>query len=372
MRIVFASILSVLVFISAARAEDAKFYADVYSMVKDEYIGEVDIKKLAEDGVNGLAKINDKIKIANGDKSISLYYNGKMIKTIVKPKDKNNAKDWAVFTKKMIDAAVSASPDIKAKDFEMSEYILIGMVEGLDKDTKYFPYFEVAGNKSVINKEQHYFTDRMIDGKILYIKPGRINLYTRDMILESFDKNQTFEALIVDLRGNPGGLLSEAVSVVKIFLDGGIIASSKARKDGVMTYYTVDENNESLIGDKKVVVIVDADTASSAEVLASSLKEQSIATVIGSKTKGKGTVQKLIPLSNNGELALTIANFYTPSGRSVNGIGIRPSICLEGLNDNDDAKSIVDDDKYKNKECTKESRIGYDIDIDVAAELLKK
>lgn len=370
MRTLFAALLSVLIFVSNAKAENAKFYAKIYDIVKNEYLYNVDVQQLAESGVDGLADMDDRIKMAKGTNSISLYYNGKVAKTIVKPTNPNNIDDWGEFTVKLINAAIEASPKVKAKDFETAEYVLISMFRNLDKDTRYHPYLEI-GNKTNTVKER-YFADRMINDKILYMKLGPLNLYTRDSILESFKNNEGFEALIIDLRGNPGGLLSEAVSVVKIFLDEGIIASSKSRKDGVMKYYTADEDTISAISDKPIVVIVDGDTASSAEVLAASLKEQSVAQVVGTKTKGKGTVQKLIVLDNGGELILTNANFYTPSGRSINGTGIRPTICMEGLNDNNDPKTIVTSKKYRDKLCLIESRKKYDIDIDVALELLKE
>ncbi|MDR1694444.1 MAG: hypothetical protein LBR70_04555 [Lactobacillaceae bacterium] len=369
MRIIFAVLLLVLTFISSAFAEDAKFYANVFNIVRNEYLHNVDVQHLAESGLNGLSGMDKKIKIADGAKSSSLYYNGRIAKTIVKPTSPNSLEEWGDYTKKFIDAAIGVSPEVKARDFETAEYVLMSMFENLDKDTRYYPYLEIGDSKNAV--KERYFADRMIDDKILYMKLGPLNLYTRDSILSSFEENEGFEALIIDLRGNPGGLLSEAVSIMKVFLDQGIIASSRARKDGIMKYYTADEGSVSAIKDKPVVVLVDGDTASSAEVLAAGLKEQSIAKVVGTKTKGKGTVQKLIVLDNGGELVLTTANFYTPSGKSVNEAGIRPNVCMFDISNNDTPESVLGNRKNLTRECRQESRKDYDIDLDVAIKMLE-
>lgn len=369
MRIIFAVIFSILIFTTNAKAEDAKFYAKVLDLAQNEYLYQIDIQHLAEHSLYGLSKMDNKVRIANGATSASIYYNGKIAKTIVKPTNPNNKDDWADYIVKVTQAAMEASPEIKAKDFEVAEYILMSMFSSLDKDTRYYPYLEVGDKENTV--KQRYFVDRIINDNTLYMKLGPLNLYTRDSILESLKKNEgKFNGIIIDLRGNPGGLLSEAVAIVKIFLDEGIIASSRARKDGVMKYYTADEGSISAVSDKTIVVLVDGETASSAEVLAASLKEQSVAKVVGTKTKGKGTVQKLIVLDNGGELVITTANFYTPSGRSVNDVGVKPNICMFDLNDNESVVNIIEDDKHTYRSCPSENRKDLNIDIDVASALI--
>lgn len=326
MKKIFWVLLFAVGIASSASAQNARFYAYVYDIVKNEYLYDVDVSKVAENGLFGLSKMDSKVRISNGTSSVAIYYNGKIARTIHKPDVANNVDRWAEFTGKVIEAVKSVSPVIAAKDFEVDEYVLMSMFNNLDNDTRYYPYLEVGDKVNTV--KQRYFVDRVIDDKILYMKLGPLNLYTRDSIMASLEKNKGFEALIIDLRGNPGGLLSEAVAVVKVFLDQGIIASSKARSDGVMNYYTTEEGSEGAIEGEPIVVLVDENTASSAEVLAAALQEQSVAKIVGHKTKGKGTVQKLIVLENGGELVLTHANFYTPSGRSVNGEGVLPDVEL--------------------------------------------
>lgn len=369
MRIVFSALLFSLFFVSAAKAEDAKFYSDVYSLIKKEYINEIDVRTLAESALNGLTKMDKKLKISNGNQTISLYYDGKMMKSITKPSGYNNAEEWGMFTKKIIDIAAKISPQIAKKDFETQEYILLSITDALDKDSKYYPYLDLGEKRN--DKKQRYFADRMIGEEILYMKFGPLNLYTKEKILESIKKNEGFKSVIIDLRGNPGGLISEAVEIVKIFLDEGIIASSKTREIGSTEYYVAEKDKEiEIVKNKPIVVIVDGNTMSSAEMLAAALKQQVSAKLIGTRTGGKGTIQKLIKLDNSGELVLTNAYFFTPSGDSINGTGMRPDLCLTDISDNDDAVKVNSENNIA-RSCYKQSRKDYNIDIDVAVEMLR-
>jgi carboxyl-terminal processing protease len=128
--------------------------------------------------------------------------------------------------------------------------------------------------------------------------------------------------LILDLRGDPGGLLSEAVETASAFLDGG----------AVVTYSRRDELSQRLDADGRgdtatpLVVLVDGSTASAAEVVAGALQDRGRAVVVGTRTFGKGTVQEPHRLADGSSLALTVARYTLPSGRSVEGVGIEPDI----------------------------------------------
>ncbi|TFI59174.1 S41 family peptidase [Sphingomonas parva] len=138
---------------------------------------------------------------------------------------------------------------------------------------------------------------------------------------------------IVDLRSNPGGLLDQAVGLSDVFLERGEVVSQRGRqKNDIERYYA--EPGDSARG-LPIVVLVDAGSASAAEIVAAALQEHHRAVVMGERTFGKGSVQTLLPLSKDTALRLTTARYYTPSGRSVQEGGITPDIEVPQLSDPD-------------------------------------
>ena len=136
---------------------------------------------------------------------------------------------------------------------------------------------------------------------------------------------------IVDLRSNPGGLLDQAIEVSDVFLDKGEIVSQRGRtKDDIQRYYA---RTGDLAGGRPVVVLVDEGSASAAEIVAGALQDQRRAIVLGQRTFGKGSVQTLIPMSQDTALRLTTARYFTPSGRSVQEAGIEPDVAVPQLSD---------------------------------------
>ena len=136
---------------------------------------------------------------------------------------------------------------------------------------------------------------------------------------------------VVDLRSNPGGLLDQAIEVSDAFLDRGEIVSQRGRtKNDIQRYYA---RAGDLAEGKPIVVIVDEGSASAAEIVAGALQDHRRALVIGARSFGKGSVQTLIPLSDNTALRLTTARYYTPSGRSVQEAGIEPNVPVPQLSD---------------------------------------
>ncbi|MBB4003500.1 MAG: S41 family peptidase [Aurantimonas endophytica] len=132
---------------------------------------------------------------------------------------------------------------------------------------------------------------------------------------------------VLDLRRNPGGLLDEAVSVSDAFLDNGEIVSTRGRNSDETRRYNARSGDE--INGKPLVVLVNGGSASASEIVAGALQDQRRATVVGSRSFGKGSVQTIIPLGANGALRLTTALYYTPSGRSIQGRGIDPDITVD-------------------------------------------
>ncbi|KQT87507.1 S41 family peptidase [Aurantimonas sp. Leaf443] len=135
------------------------------------------------------------------------------------------------------------------------------------------------------------------------------------------------KGFVLDLRRNPGGLLDEAVSVSDAFLENGEIVSTRGRNPEETRRYNARQGDD--IGGKPLVVLVNGGSASASEIVAGALQDQRRATVVGSRSFGKGSVQTIIPLGGNGALRLTTALYYTPSGRSIQGRGIDPDITVE-------------------------------------------
>jgi len=136
------------------------------------------------------------------------------------------------------------------------------------------------------------------------------------------------DGLVIDLRSNPGGLLNAAVEAADALLDDGLIVATRGRLAFANARYHAKAGD--LVDGAPAVVLVDAGTASAAEVLAGALQDHDRATVMGSRTFGKGSVQTVVPLENGDSVKLTTARYYTPDGRSIQARGIRPDVVIRG------------------------------------------
>jgi len=171
----------------------------------------------------------------------------------------------------------------------------------------------------------------LIDGRFGYLKVmnfsdgigGRVRAAVRDL------KQKGAQGFILDLRNNPGGLLSEAVNVASVFINDGTVVSYQTKGH--------DRVSESAKGgaetDLPLVVLVNGASASSSEIVAGALKDRGRATLVGSKTYGKGSIQKLYQLDNKGDVKLTVSLYYLPNGESIDGKGVRPDVVVEFKDD---------------------------------------
>ncbi|MEF2072085.1 S41 family peptidase [Consotaella aegiceratis] len=172
-----------------------------------------------------------------------------------------------------------------------------------------------------------------VENDVGYIKLLKFNEQTTVGLEEAIDdiKSEVGEdklkGYVLDLRRNPGGLLDEAVSVSDAFLKNGEIVSTRGRNPEETRRYNARSGDD--IDGKPLVVLVNGGSASASEIVAGALQDQRRATVVGSRSFGKGSVQTIIPLGPNGALRLTTALYYTPSGRSIQGRGIEPDIVVD-------------------------------------------
>jgi carboxyl-terminal processing protease len=172
------------------------------------------------------------------------------------------------------------------------------------------------------------------DGDIAVLRVAGFNGHTTDALREAVEALRAGDAeplrgLVLDLRGNPGGLLEQGVSVADLFLSGGRIAATQGRSEG--SDQTFDAGPGQIAAGIPMAVAIDGGSASSAEIVAAALQDSGRAVIVGSSSYGKGTVQTILPLPNGGELILTWARLVAPGGYLLNAHGIVPAVCTSGV-----------------------------------------
>lgn len=161
--------------------------------------------------------------------------------------------------------------------------------------------------------------------------------------LDSFEKNG-YKGLIIDLRDNPGGLITSAVDVADKFIDNGPIVSTKSRLLFENTQFTANKEKTTAKQGMPIVVLINRGTASASEIVSGALKDYHLAYLVGERTYGKGSVQQVIPLSNTDGIKITMARYYTPSDMNIDKIGIPPDLEIKNLKEftEDEEKLYVD------------------------------
>ena len=163
-----------------------------------------------------------------------------------------------------------------------------------------------------------------------YIRLKSFNENSDKQFLKSvkkFEKKSKIKGYILDLRNNPGGLLTQAINITDFFLDDGEIVSTKGRKISETRKFFARKGDE--IKGKPIVVLINNGSASASEIVAGALKDHKRAIILGENSYGKGSVQSIIPLRNGGGMRLTISKYYLPSGKSISEVGVTPDIFVE-------------------------------------------
>ena len=189
--------------------------------------------------------------------------------------------------------------------------------------------------------------------------------------LDSFEKNG-YKGLIIDLRDNPGGLITSAVDVADKFIDNGPIVSTKSRLLFENSQFTANKEKTTVKNGKPVVVLINKGAASASEIVSGALKDYHLAYLVGERTYGKGSVQQVIPLSNTDGIKITMARYYTPSDMNIDKIGIPPDLEVKNLDSftEDEEKLYVDLIKSEVVNKAAESKPNM-TEADIAAEALK-
>ena len=168
---------------------------------------------------------------------------------------------------------------------------------------------------------------KLMDDKIGYIRVSEFDTVTYDQYKEALDdlEKQGMTGLVVDLRNNPGGSLSTVCDMLDLMLPKGLIVYTED-KDGKKTEMKSDEEHQFT---KPLAVLVNGNSASASEIFTGAVQDYGLATIVGTQTYGKGVVQQLIDLQDGTCLKLTVSQYYTPKGRSINGVGIEPDEIVE-------------------------------------------
>ena len=169
----------------------------------------------------------------------------------------------------------------------------------------------------------------LLEKNIGYIRLTSFNENSDTQIkkqIKKLENNNNVKAYILDLRNNPGGLLSQAIRIADFFLDNGEIVSTKSRKTSENRKWFAKKGD--ITNGKSIIVLINYGSASASEIVAGALKDHKRAILVGENSFGKGSVQSIIPLKNNGAIRLTIAKYYLPSGKSISEVGVSPDIVI--------------------------------------------
>ena len=323
--------------------------AEVFGTLNQDYVHQISNKDIALKGLQSLSKIDPNLTLAEKDGAFVLSYPSKEPQTFNLP-DKDDTPSWTAFCKNIITKACTLSEKLETIDFELPDRFAAAVFNGLDGYSHYFSVFG-SDEEDKPFKIRRPFASRVVQNILLI----RVLTFKKD--ISQNIKNAVLECskcqgIILDLRGNHGGFLNEAIAVADMFLDEGIIAYTLSNEDGVPEYFTAGKGDIAM--GKPLVILIDGNTASAAEVLAGALFEQNRAVLIGTKTFGKGTVQDVSKMDADRAIAVTTSYFYTPSGLKIDKIGITPQICVSS-----------------SEACEQEDRFSKEEDIERAVKYLK-
>ena len=328
--------------------EELDLFGDIFDKIREEYVEEVDKKALIEAAINGMLtsldphsgylppidaeKMREQTRGEFGGLGIEVTQEEGFVK-VVSPIDGTPADEAGMEAGDFIThvdgesvLGLTLNEAVERMRGPVGSEIIITVVrEGEDEP------FDVT-----IIRDYIKLTAARVrtEGKSVVIRVTTFNDNTFDNIrdgldkeLESADGLENINGVVIDLRNNPGGLLSQAIKVSDAFLEKGEIVSTRGRnpEDG-------DRHNArpgDLINGKPIVILINGGSASASEIVAAALKDHRRAIVVGTKSFGKGSVQTVMPLREQSAMRLTTARYYSPSGRSIQNLGVTPDIIVE-------------------------------------------
>jgi len=338
--------------------EKIDLLSEVLEKVQDEYVDEIDQAEVMDSAINGIlqsldpysAYMNPKIfeemqtetSGEFGGLGIEVSMEGGVVK-VISPIDDTPAARVGV---KAGDYIVRINGEqVQGKTLMEAVNLMRGPVgspieitirrKGLKKAKIFTIIREIIEIKSVISK--------LIDNEIGYLRLRAFNENSSNQLkgeISKLEKNNKLVGYILDLRNNPGGLLSQAVRISDFFLDDGEIVSTRGRKSRENRKFFAKKGDR--IKGKPLIVLINNGSASAAEIVAGALQDQKRAVLLGEATYGKGSVQSIIPLRNKGAIRLTISKYYLPSGKSISEVGVTPDIRVEEEDEEFSINTITD------------------------------
>lgn len=319
-------------------------FIEVYEHIKGEYVEEIDDQTLLNDAINGMltkldphsgylkprdvSSLRDSTSGSFGGIGIEMDVIDGLIEVIA-PIDDSPASRAGILAKDII-THVDEEP---VRDISLQEAIEIlrgplgsAVTLGILREVEGQPQeMTVSLERAVIRVTS--VKHEMLPHGIGYLRISQFQNRTGpDLIkaISNFQSQGEFNGLILDLRNNPGGVLSAAIEVTDAFINEGLIVSTKGRDEFLDSKY--EATNETVLADQPIIVLINGGSASAAEIVAGALQDHQRAVLIGTPSFGKGSVQTILALENKYALKLTTALYYTPNGRSIQATGIQPTI----------------------------------------------
>ena len=340
--------------------EKIDLFGEVLEKVKEEYVDEVDQADVMDSAINGVLQSLDPYsaymspelfksmqtdsKGEFGGLGIEIAMEGGVVKVIAPiadtPAEKVGIKagDYIVKINEIQVQGKSLMEAVKLMRGPVGSSINLTIRrKGVKKPLSFEINREIIEVKSVESK---------ILGKknnIGYVKLKSFNENSDKQFIEivkKYEKEKKLVGYIIDLRNNPGGLLTQAISITDFFLEEGEIVSTKGRKISETRKFFAKSGDG--VNGKPVIVMINNGSASASEIFAGALKDHKRAIILGESSYGKGSVQSIIPLKNGGGIRLTISKYYLPSGKSISEVGVSPDIIIKeetkesAANSNDD------------------------------------
>ena len=334
---------------AATNAETYKLlnlFGDVYDRVRADYVEKPDEQKMMEAAINGMltsldphssymnakefADMNIKTKGEFGGLGIEVTMENGVVK-VVAPYDDTPAAKAGILTNDLIvkiDGKDVQGVTLNEAVDKMRGAVHTPIVLTIVRDKR--EPFDVKLIRDVIKIESVKSSIETNDVGYVRISTfneqadGGLQKAIKDLDTKMGGKEKGF---ILDLRNNPGGLLQQAIAVCDVFMEQGEVVSTRGRNADQVERYTAQKGD--LTNGKKLVVLINGGSASASEIVAGALQDQKRATIIGTRSFGKGSVQTIIPLGNEGAIRLTTQRYYTPSGRSIQAKGIDADIVIE-------------------------------------------
>ena len=319
-------------------------FIEVYEHIKGEYVEEIDDQTLLNDAINGMltkldphsgylkprdvSSLRDSTSGSFGGIGIEMDVIDGLIEVIA-PIDDSPASRAGILAKDII----THVDDEPVRDISLQEAIEIlrgplgsAVTLGILREIEGQPQEVIVSLERAIIRVTS-IKHEMLPHGIGYVRISQFQNRTGpDLIkaISNFQSQGEFNGLILDLRNNPGGVLTAAIEVTDAFINGGLIVSTKGRDEFLDSKY--EATNETILADQPIVVLINGGSASAAEIVAGALQDHERAVLIGNPSFGKGSVQTILALENEYALKLTTALYYTPNGRSIQATGIQPTI----------------------------------------------